>query len=208
MNLPIQRQQEAGPKAENLQSSNQSHKRFNMAEVQERLQHQVQLMMISAKREGAKGKQASTESQFKVEGDLDFVQKTDDFRIINDFMDKKIDLQPAELIKRLDSFFKDFMGNPQMESFKRQMVSTMLALGLMSSAAIGPAFAENEAPQLPPPDGITSYTNFIRGVKDHQIERVKVAFDGKEADFLNEMGQRGHVALFNDPNLLQMLKDN
>ena len=68
-----------------------------------------------------------------------------------------------------------------------------------------PAFAEGDKPM---PSGMVSYTQFMQGVNDHVIERVRVAADGRSAEFLNLDGARGAVNLFNDPNLFKILQDN
>lgn len=58
------------------------------------------------------------------------------------------------------------------------------------------------------PAGVISYTTFLKGIKDHLIERVRIDPTGKTAEFLNVDGGRGQVNLFNDPNLLKVLQDN
>ena len=40
------------------------------------------------------------------------------------------------------------------------------------------------------------------------IDRVRIAADGRSADFLNMEGGRGTVNLLSDPNLLKILTDN
>jgi hypothetical protein len=48
----------------------------------------------------------------------------------------------------------------------------------------------------------------MQGVKSHVIERVKFFSDGKSAQFINTSGDKGSVNLFNDPGLLDFLKEN
>jgi len=48
----------------------------------------------------------------------------------------------------------------------------------------------------------------MQGVKSHVIERVKFFSDGKSAQFINTNGDKGSVNLFNDPGLLDFLKEN
>jgi hypothetical protein len=55
---------------------------------------------------------------------------------------------------------------------------------------------------------LISYSEFITGVKNHVIERVKFLADGKSAQFYNTDGDKGSVNLFNDPGLLDFLKEN
>ena len=40
------------------------------------------------------------------------------------------------------------------------------------------------------------------------IDRVRIAADGRSADFLNMEGGRGTVNLLSDPSLLKILTDN
>ncbi len=56
--------------------------------------------------------------------------------------------------------------------------------------------------------GLISYSEFMQGVKNHVIERVKFLADGKSAQFLNTSGDIGSVNLFNDPGLLDFLRAN
>lgn len=78
-----------------------------------------------------------------------------------------------------------------------------------------PAMAAEEIQQAatnlankPMPGGQVSYSQFLQGINDHVIERVRVAADGRSAEFLNVDGVRGAVNLFNDPNLFKILQDN
>lgn len=50
-----------------------------------------------------------------------------------------------------------------------------------------PAFAEDIVQQVKSamPQGQVSYSTFLQGVSDHTIERVRVAADGRQAEFLN-----------------------
>lgn len=64
-----------------------------------------------------------------------------------------------------------------------------------------PAMAQMEGGQV-------TYTRFLEGVNAHDIERVRVAADGRTAEFLTSEGTRGAVNLFNDPNLFKLLQDN
>jgi ATP-dependent Zn protease len=64
-----------------------------------------------------------------------------------------------------------------------------------------PAMAQME-------EGPATYTRFLEGVSAHDIERVRVAADGRTAEFLTSEGARGAVNLFNDPNLFKMLQEN
>ena len=58
------------------------------------------------------------------------------------------------------------------------------------------------------PSGTVTYTRFLEGINAHEIERVRVAADGRTAEFLTNEGARGNVNLFNDPNLFKLLQDN
>jgi hypothetical protein len=58
------------------------------------------------------------------------------------------------------------------------------------------------------PVGSVSYTTFLDGVKEHLIERVKIFGNGNYAEFLNSEGAGGYVALYPDPDLYKILKEN
>ena len=44
-------------------------------------------------------------------------------------------------------------------------------------------------------------------INSQEIERVRVAADGRTAEFLTNEGARGAVNLFNDPQLFKLLQD-
>jgi hypothetical protein len=71
-------------------------------------------------------------------------------------------------------------------------------------ASPGMAMAED----LPIPQGQVTYTKFMDGITSHAIERVRIAADGRTAEFLNTEGGRGAVNLFNDPSLFKILQEN
>lgn len=56
--------------------------------------------------------------------------------------------------------------------------------------------------------GKISYTDFLKGVKEHIIERVYIIENGKQAKFIQNDGDRGFVYLYNDPDLLEFLRIN
>lgn len=58
------------------------------------------------------------------------------------------------------------------------------------------------------PEGSVTYTKFMEGITSHNIERVRIAADGRTAEFLNTEGARGAVNLFNDPGLFKILTEN
>jgi cell division protease FtsH len=56
--------------------------------------------------------------------------------------------------------------------------------------------------------GDATYTKFLAGINAHDIERVRIAADGRTAEFLTSEGNRGAVNLFSDPNFFKLLQDN
>lgn len=76
-----------------------------------------------------------------------------------------------------------------------------MILGSMATPQI--AAAEGVVPQ-----GDVTYTRFMEGITAHNIERVRIAADGRQAEFLNIDGGRGAVNLFNDPSLFKTLAEN
>lgn len=79
---------------------------------------------------------------------------------------------------------------------------------LGSMAAPQMAYAEDGAPTSIIPSGDVTYTRFMDAITNHNIERVRIAADGRTAEFLNIDGGRGAVNLFNDPNLFKILTEN
>jgi cell division protease FtsH len=57
-------------------------------------------------------------------------------------------------------------------------------------------------------NGQITYTKFMDAISAHTIERVRIAADGRTAEFLNTEGGRGAVNLFNDPSLFKLLQEN
>jgi len=76
-----------------------------------------------------------------------------------------------------------------------------MILGSMATPQM--AAAEGVVPQ-----GDVTYTRFMEGITAHNIERVRIAADGRQAEFLNIDGGRGAVNLFNDPSLFKTLAEN
>lgn len=100
----------------------------------------------------------------------------------------------------MKAFYSHLKENtPLAKEVKQLMLGSAGALAMFTS---NPAFAEGDKPM---PGGQVSYSQFLQGVTDHTIERVRVAADGRSAEFLNLDGVRGAVNLFNDPNLFKIL---
>ena len=84
---------------------------------------------------------------------------------------------------------------------KKQLLAVSIAIAMGPQAA----FAADGKIM---PEGMVSYSQFLSGVNEHVIERVRVGADGRSAEFLNVDGGRGVVNLFNDPQLFKILQDN
>lgn len=108
-------------------------------------------------------------------------------------MDIKMNYSPDEILKSMDKFFEML----KFSKMKSQLIAAFIALSVAS-----PAYA------IEPPEGLISYTKFILAINEHLIDRVKLAADGRTAEFLNSDGARGSVNLLTDPNLLKILTDN
>ena len=50
-----------------------------------------------------------------------------------------------------------------------------------------------------------SDAEFMKGITNGLIERVRVEPNGRTADFINNEGMKGKVELFNDPDFLNIL---
>ena len=99
------------------------------------------------------------------------------------------------------AFYEDLLNGPDSEAKKKLRRAI---LGFSAAFAMGP----NAAFAADPPAGNVTFTAFLNGVKDHQIERVQILDAGRSASFINSDGFKGFVNLIPDPNLLQTLQDN
>jgi ATP-dependent Zn protease len=117
----------------------------------------------------------------------------------DDFMDKSVTFTPDAILSAMREFYQNLVTNPNLKTLKKQMAAALISGSLLMPNA---AFAEGF------PSGQITYTKFLEGVNTHAIERVRVAADGRTAEFLTNEGTRGSVNLFNDPNLFKLLQDN
>ena len=102
----------------------------------------------------------------------------------------------------MESFYKELKNKTPFAMKVKELV--LGSAGALSMFAANPAMAVDKIM----PSGQVSYSTFLQGVNDHVIEKVRVAADGRQAEFLNVDGVRGAVNLFNDPNLFKILQDN
>jgi cell division protease FtsH len=100
----------------------------------------------------------------------------------------------------MQEFYENILNNPQLRDLKMQLTTAMITGSLVASP--GMAMAADL------PQGQVTYTKFMDGITEHAIERVRIAADGRTAEFLNQEGGRGAVNLFNDPSLFKILQDN
>ena len=113
-------------------------------------------------------------------------------------MDKSVTFTPEALLAAMQEFYENILTNPKLGTLKTQLATALITGSLMAPQA---AMAEM-------PSGTVTYTRFLEGINAHEIERVRVAADGRTAEFLTNEGARGNVNLFNDPNLFKLLQDN
>jgi cell division protease FtsH len=113
-------------------------------------------------------------------------------------MDKSVTFTPEALMAAMQEFYENILSNPKMGALKTQLMTVMVTGSLLGGAS--PAMAEM-------PSGAITYTRFLEGINANEIERVRVAADGRTAEFLTNEGARGNVNLFNDPNLFKLLQD-
>ena len=106
---------------------------------------------------------------------------------------------PEAIVDSMKEFYHNIMINPKMKNLRTSLI-TVLLTGSFAGTPLA-AYADV-------PSGQVSYTRFLEGVNAHDIERVRVAADGRTAEFLNTEGARGFVNLLNDPNLFKTLQDN
>ena len=118
----------------------------------------------------------------------------------DNFMDRSIDYSPKAIMAAMQEFYENILNNPQLKDLKTQLTTAMI-LGSMATPQM--AAAEGTLPE-----GSVTYTRFMDGISAHNIERVRIAADGRTAEFLNTEGGRGAVNLFNDPGLFKTLTEN
>ena len=112
-------------------------------------------------------------------------------------MDKSVTFTPEAIMAAMQEFYENILTNPKFGTLKTQLATAMITGSLLAPS---PAMAEM-------PSGSITYTRFLEGINANEIERVRVAADGRTAEFLTNEGARGNVNLFNDPNLFKLLQD-
>lgn len=153
--------------------------------------------MSHAKKNTAQPSAAHTQEAFSVKE----MSKSEQKEMGENFMDKSFEYSPQAILAAMKEFYENVLTNPQLKDLKYQL-TTMMILGATPAAA----FAEGEPTTLL--NGQVTYTKFMEGITHHDIERVRIAADGRTAEFLNAEGGRGAVNLFNDPSLFKLLQDN
>jgi len=106
-----------------------------------------------------------------------------------DFHNKAMEITPENIMSSIKEAFENFKkeGSTQkfVEDFNKKALMGWIALETMSM----PAYAAE--PTIAPPAGTVSYTNFLTGVKEHLIEKVRIDPTGRTAEFLNVDGLKG-----------------
>lgn len=100
-----------------------------------------------------------------------------------------MEITPENIMSSIKEAFENFKkeGSTQkfVEEFNKKALMGWIALETMSM----PAYAAE--PTIAPPAGTVSYTNFLTGVKEHLIEKVRIDPTGRTAEFLNVDGLKG-----------------
>ena len=119
-----------------------------------------------------------------------FTTKAKMMPIMTEYMDKSMKYSPEAIIKSMDKFVTQLKGNEVLfAQFKEQIIAAAIGISTLTMK-VGAAHAEDGKPL---PSGLVSYTKFLEGINDHVIERVRVAADGRTAEFINSEGVRGAV---------------
>lgn len=116
-------------------------------------------------------------------------------------MDRATQFTPQAILASMQEFYENVLNNPQLRDLKMQLTTAMITGSLVATPSMASA-----ADVLP--SGEVTYTKFMDAISAHDIERVRIAADGRTAEFLNTEGGRGAVNLFNDPSLFKTLLDN
>jgi len=94
-----------------------------------------------------------------------------------DFMDKSVHYTPEAILASMREFYENILTNPKMATLKTQIITAFITGQVLGAQ---PAFAL--------PEGQVTYTKFMDGISANEIERVRVAADGRTAEFLNTEG--------------------
>lgn len=123
-------------------------------------------------------------------------------------MDKSMRFSPEQILESVKEFRDNVMTNPELKGLRQQVIAMGVALGAFTQTTA--AYAEDLVQKTleKVPTGEISYTTFMKAVNQDMIERVTVDQSGREALYNTIEGTRGHVTLFNDPALLETLKNH
>lgn len=106
-----------------------------------------------------------------------------------DYHSKTMEITPENIMSSIKEAFENFKkeGSTQkfIEDFNKKALMGWIALETMNM----PAYADE--PTIAPPGGTVSYTNFLTGVKEHLIEKVRIDPTGRTAEFINIDGIKG-----------------
>jgi len=122
----------------------------------------------------------------------------DSGKTLDHFMDKSLTITSDELLKSINEF-KDMVFSDS--SLKRKFIAACAAFGSASQVAVANAADQAEAMVR----GNITYSRFLEAVQTGQIETINVDALGREATYRTFEGTNGHVNLFNDPSLLDIL---
>ena len=172
----------------------------NAFKFEDKVLPQVQHMMsqLQNKRSAAKNSQGVHQQE---QINFDIKKFSNESKINENFMEKALKYSPEEIVASMKMFYENILmaKDAQMKDLRGKIIAAFVALqaGPQMASAAG---LENIAGQV-------TYTQFLNAVNDHVIERVRVAADGRNAEFLTAEGNRGMVNLFNDPQLFKILQD-
>ena len=142
----------------------------------------------------------------KSEGEVPSFSVSQDAKVLEkikeNYMDLSMKYSPEAILASMKEFYSTIMTNPEFKQLKNALITVMVT----GSVAGTPLAAYAEGENLI--QGQVTYTQFLEAIKSHDIERIRIAADGRTAEFLNTEGARGAVNLFNDPNLFKLIQDN
>ena len=182
-----------------IENANQSAFKFD-----NRVLPQVQQMMHKLQNNRQATNIPAVDQKEQINFKINNISAESETKVNENFMDNALRYAPEEIVASMREFYENIMmsTDSKMKTIRNQIIAAFVALQTapMMASAEPPSGLENIQGQV-------TYTKFLTAVNEHVIERVRVAADGRNAEFLSAEGNRGTVNLFNDPQLFKTLQE-
>lgn len=101
-------------------------------------------------------------------------------------MDKSVQINADSILDSVKHVISNMKENKPLAELNKKLIMAMVAFQI--AAVANPAFADEELSKAQLLErslqGNVSYSNFLNGIKEHVIERVRVEPNGRTADFI------------------------